>query len=60
MLLASKFKILFLIVPQICLAEMTKPMLATCPFCQPDFQDVPNLQSALKGYDLPNGDPDRK
>lgn len=35
-------------------------MFATCPFCQPDFQDVPNLQSALKGYDLPNGDPDRK
>ena len=36
------------------------PIFATCPFCDPDFQDVPNLQSALKGYDLPSGDPDRK
>lgn len=36
------------------------PVLPQCPFCQPDFVDVPNLQSALKGYDLPLGDPDRK
>ena len=33
--------------------------LAECPYCQPDYMDVANLQSALKGYDLPLGDPDR-
>ena len=55
---SSLFKILTLLLPQS--SGTTKPMFATCPFCQPDFQDVPNLQSALKGYDLPNGDPDRK
>ena len=36
------------------------PILPRCPFCDPNFVDVPNLQSALKGYDLPLGDPDRK
>merc|ERR1712241_286895 len=30
-----------------------------CPYCDPNFIDIPNLQSAMKGYDLPMGDPNR-
>ena len=28
-----------------------------CPYCDPNYIDVPNMQSALQGYDLPMGDP---
>ena len=28
-----------------------------CPYCDPNFIDVPNMQSAMQGYDLPMGDP---
>ena len=32
----------------------------SCPYCDPNYMDVPNLQSAMKGYDVPMGDPNSK
>lgn len=32
-------------------------LFAQCPYCDPNYVDVPNLQSAMQGYDLPMGDP---
>lgn len=34
--------------------------LGKCPYCDPNYMDVPNLESAMKGYDLPMGNPNRK
>ena len=36
-----------------------KNILGYCPYCDPNYVDVPNLQSAMQGYDLPMGDPNR-
>ena len=42
------------------LSFASKDLFAQCPYCDPNYIDVPNLQSAMKGYDLPMGDPNRK
>ena len=40
--------------------EIISKLIGYCPYCDPNFIDIPNLQSAMKGYDLPMGDPNRK
>ena len=40
--------------------ELISSLLGHCPYCDPNYMDVPNLQSAMKGYDLPMGDPNSK
>ena len=40
--------------------EIISKLMGYCPYCDPNFIDIPNLQSAMKGYDLPMGDPNRK
>ena len=35
-----------------------KKLVAECPYCDPDWYDVPNFPEAMKGYDLPMGNPD--
>ena len=35
-----------------------KKLIAECPYCDPDWDDVPNLPEAMKGYDVPMGYPD--
>ena len=33
-------------------------LIGICPYCNPNWHDVPNLPEAMKGYDVPNGNPD--
>lgn len=40
--------------------RMLHDLRGACPYCNPNYVDVPNLQSAMKGYDLPMGDPNSK
>jgi hypothetical protein len=40
--------------------EVLDEIFGICPYCDPNYIDVPNMQSAMKGYDLPMGDPNRK
>ena len=35
-----------------------KKLVVECPYCDPDWYDVPNFPEAMKGYDLPMGNPD--
>ena len=35
-----------------------KKFIAECPYCDPDWDDVPNLPEAMKGYDVAMGNPD--
>ena len=46
---------------QILLTRGKKPLWKRpqiqCPYCDPNYIDVPNMQSAMQGYDLPMGDP---
>ena len=35
-----------------------KDMIAECPYCNPTWNDVPNFPEAMKGYDVPMGNPD--
>ena len=35
-----------------------KEMIAECPYCNPNWNDVPNFPEAMKGYDVPMGNPD--
>ena len=35
-----------------------KKLVANCPYCDPNWDDVPNLPEAMKGYDVPMGNPD--
>ena len=40
--------------------EIISSLMGYCPYCDPNYMDIPNLQSAMKGYDLPMGDPNSK
>ena len=33
-------------------------LIGICPYCNPNWHDVPNLPEAMKGYDVPKGNPD--
>ena len=35
-----------------------KKLVANCPYCDPNWHDVPNFPEAMKGYDVPMGNPD--
>ena len=35
-----------------------KKLVGECPYCDPDWDDVPNLPEAMKGYEVPLGNPD--
>ena len=35
-----------------------KKLIGECPYCDPDWDDVPNLPEAMKGYDVAMGNPD--
>jgi hypothetical protein len=35
-----------------------KKLVADCPYCDPNWDDVPNFPEAMKGYDVPMGNPD--
>ncbi len=57
----SLLLVLFQATIRVILAEVNlEDVLGQCPYCDPNYIDIPNLQSALKGYNLPMGDPDSK
>ena len=35
-----------------------KELIAECPYCDPDWEDVPNSIEAMRGYDIALGNPD--
>ena len=35
-----------------------KKLIAKCPYCDPTWNDIPNFPEAMKGYDVPMGNPD--
>ena len=35
-----------------------KKLVGHCPYCDPNWNDVPNFPESMKGYDVPMGNPD--
>ena len=34
-----------------------KELIGSCPYCGPNYSDIPNLLEAVRGYDMAHGNP---
>lgn len=60
-ILTSKMKtlssILHQILPALIFYSHHADSFVVCPYCDPNYMAYPNLEEAMRGYDVPMGDP---